>query len=180
MVYFIQGETTGLVKIGKANNVASRLRGLQAHSPDSLKVLAVIKDMDDDHPYHGTFASAWSHGEWFHPSTELMTFIATLPKNGWKGKKRVKIRNFVSQSSGLPKQTPKPYVSDEDLLKKAVARLQQPEDPSVVVDLSDYDWTDTCRKANRRAIWRNYTNGVGTARFLQEFKRQEALHASGN
>jgi hypothetical protein len=80
MVYFIEGDRTGLIKIGSATNVKKRLRTLQACSPDILTLLAIIPDAPDDAPYHFQFRDDWAgHGEWFRASTKLKTFIQTLP-----------------------------------------------------------------------------------------------------
>jgi hypothetical protein len=82
MVYFLQGGSTKLVKIGKTADLEERLRALQASSPDRLTVLATIPDALDDAPYHFQFRESWAgHGEWFTPSPDLMAFIETLPQS---------------------------------------------------------------------------------------------------
>lgn len=85
MVYFIQGEKTGRIKIGKATNVEWRLRNLQPHSPDRLTVLKVLKTAFNDTPYHAQFVAGWSHGEWFDPTPELMAFIESIPVSEYDG-----------------------------------------------------------------------------------------------
>lgn len=85
MIYFIQGEKTGLIKIGMANDVVHRPAALQLGSPDKLTILGVIEDADGDHKYHARFALDWFHSEWFYPSSELMSFISRIPESKYIG-----------------------------------------------------------------------------------------------
>lgn len=67
-VYFIQAETTKLVKIGVANVVADRLYDLQAASPDRLSVIASVDgDMTLEKAFHRVLKIHRAHGEWFKP-----------------------------------------------------------------------------------------------------------------
>lgn len=75
--YFAQAEKTGLVKIGRAVNVQSRLKSLQHGSPDKLKLLGVIPESNmSEEELHKEFSRDRSHGEWFQPSSQLLDFIA--------------------------------------------------------------------------------------------------------
>lgn len=85
MIYFVQGERTGLVKIGKAEDVFKRLRSLQIGSPDILKILAVIEGETRDSIYHLRFKVDWVHGEWFRPSNDLMSFISQISLTKFSG-----------------------------------------------------------------------------------------------
>ena len=78
-VYFIQGSSTGMVKIGMTANVAHRLGSLQSSSPDKLRVLALIESNQGDSVYLQEFSKYCSHGEWFFPAPKLMSFIASIP-----------------------------------------------------------------------------------------------------
>lgn len=78
-VYFIQGAVTGLIKIGVADHVASRLSMLQPASPDILKVLATIRCERYgalERELHARFAAHRRHGEWFSPHPEILSYIA--------------------------------------------------------------------------------------------------------
>jgi hypothetical protein len=77
-VYFIQPVGGGLIKIGIASNVASRLSGLQTGSPVELHVIAVIRGVEQstEAELHLRFAAARRHGEWFEPTPELLAYIA--------------------------------------------------------------------------------------------------------
>lgn len=83
-VYFVRGQLTGLIKIGKANNVSRRFCALQSTSPDTLTLVASItfedgrKATDKETELHQQFAEFRHHGEWFHPNEELNKLIESL------------------------------------------------------------------------------------------------------
>jgi hypothetical protein len=85
MVYFIQGEQTKRIKIGKADDVLARLKGLQCGSPDRLTVLKVILTESNDRAYHGQFKADKVYGEWFSLSDGLMAFIDSIPFSKFDG-----------------------------------------------------------------------------------------------
>ncbi len=77
--YFIQGETTGLIKIGRCTGPAiERLKQLQMASPDRLTLLGEIK-ANIEKSLHAHFSTYRRHGEWFEPSDEIKKFISSLP-----------------------------------------------------------------------------------------------------
>lgn len=86
LVYFIQGQTTKLVKIGHTSRLDFRLAYLQAGSPDVLKVLRTILGTVDDAAYHNKFRIDWVRGEWFRASANLMAFINRLPVSPYDGR----------------------------------------------------------------------------------------------
>lgn len=73
--YFIRGERSGLVKIGKSNSPRNRLATLATASAEPLTLLAVG---GDEAQYHERFASDRVHGEWFRSSPAMMALIAEL------------------------------------------------------------------------------------------------------
>jgi len=75
MVYFIQGETTKLVKIGQSVNPAARLRDLQIGSPDVLKLLAAVDGSEKE--FHKMFAKQRVRGEWFSLDDAMLMFGVT-------------------------------------------------------------------------------------------------------
>lgn len=79
-IYFIQGETTKLIKIGlTAGRAEGRLFTLQTGSPDKLVLLkAVPAPAAMERMLHERFAAARRHGEWFEPTAELLAYIAEL------------------------------------------------------------------------------------------------------
>lgn len=79
MVYFVQAEALGLIKIGLTRDAVDRLKTLQVGSPDKLKLLGVIVHDDAEeieHEAHIAFKDLHSHGEWFRPDARLLEFIA--------------------------------------------------------------------------------------------------------
>lgn len=85
-IYFIWGQTTKLIKIGRALCVVRRLAELQGGSPDRLSV-AWLYQAPPEHEteLHARFRDSHSHGEWFWPSEKLVTFIRNgrAPPERW-------------------------------------------------------------------------------------------------
>ncbi len=77
-VYFVQAERLGLIKIGVATDVMSRLRSLQACSPDRLVLLGLLRCHNfgrSEKEIHARFEAFRAHGEWFFPDDSLLTWI---------------------------------------------------------------------------------------------------------
>lgn len=81
-VYFVQcGHERGPIKIGYADNVATRLSKLQNGCPYPLSLLAAFATehpQADEHALHGRFARQRMRGEWFEWSAELSAVIAAI------------------------------------------------------------------------------------------------------
>jgi len=77
ITYFIQGEVTKLIKIGKAKDIDRRLKNLQCGSPDNLVILKSYRG-DAEKTLHKVFSSIRLHGEWFFPHPDLLEFISGL------------------------------------------------------------------------------------------------------
>lgn len=73
MIYAVQGEDGGLVKIGYAlSSPEDRFSSLQTGSPVRLVLRAVIAgERAEESALHVRFAADRVHGEWFRPSVEL-------------------------------------------------------------------------------------------------------------
>ncbi|MDB5447631.1 MAG: Mx8p19 [Phenylobacterium sp.] len=79
VVYFVRATILGLVKIGVASDIRSRLANLQVGSPDRLELVGVMRAKDalaKEMELHGRFRADHSHGEWFRMSPELSRLIA--------------------------------------------------------------------------------------------------------
>ena len=83
-VYFIQAEG-GQIKIGRSDCPTIRLKTLETGSPVQLKLLKQIscdrkesKILEDK--LHLKFKDCRLHGEWFHPTDELLKYIKNVPK----------------------------------------------------------------------------------------------------
>lgn len=69
VVYFAQvGE---FIKIGWSSNVNQRMRQVGA---DRL-LAAIPGTMKEEEAMHHRFGPSWSHGEYFHPTDDLLRFI---------------------------------------------------------------------------------------------------------
>lgn len=76
-IYFIQGEATGLIKIGYSRNLLTRFGQLQTASADVLRLLLRSPgDQQHERELHGRFAPWRRHGEWFEPAKPLLRHIA--------------------------------------------------------------------------------------------------------
>jgi hypothetical protein len=88
LVYFIQGESGGPIKIGFTRYAAaeSRLEDLQPGSPVRLVVrVAFPASVRAERELHRLFAASRLHGEWFAPVEELELLIAMLAKENRNG-----------------------------------------------------------------------------------------------
>lgn len=78
VVYFVQAENGGPVKIGVAKDPARRMAELQAMSPYTLRILATVEGgFRREKELHAQFADWRLHGEWFSDECEdLLALIA--------------------------------------------------------------------------------------------------------
>lgn len=83
VIYFIQSEHGGEIKIGRADDVAKRLAGLQTSRPDKLLILAAAPgSTQQERELHDRFAAHRVKGEWFSPVAELMQLVADVVSRG--------------------------------------------------------------------------------------------------
>ena len=90
MIYFIQGEITKLIKIGKTSQKTAipRLNSMRTGSPDKLILLGTIPgDIAEESWLHKTLAEYRDHGEWFRPEPFVMKVVEDL----LLGNKKLKI-----------------------------------------------------------------------------------------
>lgn len=76
-LYFIESAVLNRIKIGHTGVTDKRLRELRTGSPDpDLRLLFVLAGAGEHETrVHRAWASAWSHGEWFHGTPELREWI---------------------------------------------------------------------------------------------------------
>lgn len=75
-VYFIESETTGLIKIGRSVNPSSRFNAIRTMSPDKLVLLGSVPEtVCSEAELHKRFAKHRKHGEWFEASPEIRELI---------------------------------------------------------------------------------------------------------
>ena len=77
MIYFIQPDCGGPIKIGHSVNVAKRLNQLQGAHYEKLDVLLCMPGRKDlESKLHERFNALRLRGEWFSPGDDLLAFIA--------------------------------------------------------------------------------------------------------
>ncbi len=83
VLYFIQSEHGGPIKIGRADDVAKRLVQMQTSRPDTLVILATAPGAyEDERRLHDAFATNREKGEWFSPSPGLLALIRDVGTTG--------------------------------------------------------------------------------------------------
>jgi hypothetical protein len=93
MVYFIQGITGGLIKIGTTVRLTERLRTLCKEYGEELRVLAVIDgSYQKEKSLHRRFSHINIENEWFSPSDDLLGFIVETGRE-WDGTDEAQPRN---------------------------------------------------------------------------------------
>jgi integrase len=87
-VYFIRGETSGRIKIGRAANAVGRIMELSIGASEVLTLAAVIPGTHKDEQFlHAWFSACRVKGEWFDPNqilTDLVSALASNPNLDWK------------------------------------------------------------------------------------------------
>jgi transcriptional regulator with XRE-family HTH domain len=79
MIYFVRCSSTGLVKIGFANDPWARLSKIRSDSPGELTLLGIEEGgVDREAELHAEFASCRERGEWFRPDDRLSKRLAAL------------------------------------------------------------------------------------------------------
>ena len=75
-VYFVQQGPEGPIKIGVAQNVRLRMRGLQTSSPYPLRLLGVIRGGPaEERAAHATLQSHKLLREWFKPHPDVLAYL---------------------------------------------------------------------------------------------------------
>jgi DNA-binding transcriptional ArsR family regulator len=79
LVYFIQSEYGGPIKIGVTNDPSHRLATLQTGHPSKLHILAVTPGgTKKEKEIHDAFSGVRISGEWFKPTPALMEYIDAI------------------------------------------------------------------------------------------------------
>jgi len=82
IVYFLQAEGDGRIKIGTTKDLRRRLRVLRAGSPVRLRLIAMVRGGRDlERMLHLAFASLRrGRTEWFEPGERLVSYVRGLRK----------------------------------------------------------------------------------------------------
>ena len=77
VVYFVQGPPKTPIKIGTTIDLSLRLCGLQNGNGFDVHVLGwIYGGREEEQRIHRLFARDRKHGEWFRPSSALLSYIA--------------------------------------------------------------------------------------------------------
>jgi hypothetical protein len=85
VIYFIRNARARAVKIGRAGDVARRLRSLQTASPDPLTLITwTTGGARQERFWHGRFRHLHIRGEWYEEATELWEAVFPVARpNVW-------------------------------------------------------------------------------------------------
>lgn len=84
LIYFVQVDGGGPIKIGYTTNLRTRLSDLQCANHCRLVLLGILPgSLGDEAALHRRFAAALIHREWFQPVPELMSFITAEAQSVW-------------------------------------------------------------------------------------------------
>lgn len=79
LVYFIQADIGGPIKIGVSANIDKRIAQLQLSCPFTLRLLLLVQGgYSVELKLHKLFHTSRLHGEWFEPSESLVKFITEM------------------------------------------------------------------------------------------------------
>ncbi len=95
MIYFIQAEGVGHIKIGFTDGIGAegRLAELQVGSPVRLNLLGTLPgDKSTEMDLHRRFSFAHLHGEWFKSCPELLDFLGPRVEDSRQGPAEVSSR----------------------------------------------------------------------------------------
>lgn len=124
VIYFVQSEHGGPIKIGRADDLAKRMVGLQTSRPDKLVVLAAAQGtVELERQLHARFADIREKGEWFSPTPELMELIRDVSSRG-----HVALSQFVTGHS-VPSRAVPSHATPNQTEEKAPA-AQAPVSPA--------------------------------------------------
>ncbi len=76
VVYFVQRESDGAIKIGFSGCFEYRLNNLKSTTGEKFKILGIIEgDREIEKEMHLKFGNSRILGEWFKPSDSLLSYI---------------------------------------------------------------------------------------------------------
>lgn len=85
-IYFVSAPEQGLIKIGRANDVSSRLSSLRCGSPSELNLLASVRFFPVMEKFlHKQLAAHKSHGEWFKAANDVLSVAEAALEHGPRG-----------------------------------------------------------------------------------------------
>ena len=76
--YIIESEKCGKLKVGRSKDVVERVKCLQSHSPDKLRIFATIPNGRWEKVLHDRLDDYHSYGEWFEHNDQVMSIISDV------------------------------------------------------------------------------------------------------
>lgn len=77
VVYFIQRESDGAIKIGFSNKIKSRVANLKSTEEENLKILGIFEgDREKEKELHERFKDLRKHKEWFAPGSAILDYLS--------------------------------------------------------------------------------------------------------
>lgn len=78
-VYFLEGALSGLIKIGIASSLSSRVASIRTSTPEPLSLICHLPANQYFEKFmHGLFEPLRHHGEWFYPHWTIHSVIMGL------------------------------------------------------------------------------------------------------
>lgn len=125
-IYFVQSEHGGEIKIGRADDVAKRLVGLQTSRPDKLVLLASVKgSIQQERELHERFARHRVKGEWFSPVPELLQLIKSVAENGASALTQRHTSQVVTMNDSFEVTLNRADLNHADLSRAVPSRAQE-------------------------------------------------------
>ena len=138
MVYFLQCDKTGLIKIGASDRLHHRVKEVQNEHHSTFTVLGVVDGhKQEERNLHIQFAHLRCDKEWFSPDDELVEFI-TRRARSWEGStakpRRIKHEPKLQRYKYAPKQILASKQIDPAIARKVryLARVSGTSDGEVI------------------------------------------------
>lgn len=111
-VYFIQGESGGPIKIGRAAEPRQRLAALQTSHHEELRLLATEPlNRTGEADLHRRFRHLRLRGEWFKAAPELLEYIGAAALKEGQTRKPDAARRLVADLRSLADQIERSYAA---------------------------------------------------------------------
>jgi|SRR5665213_1004360 len=79
VIYFLQGEVTGMIKISHCRNLQANIQASKQFCSEELTLLGKVNgSLADCNELHQQFAHLRAHDDWFHSDVELLEFAKSF------------------------------------------------------------------------------------------------------
>lgn len=153
-LYFILNPSLGIIKIGIAADVKSRLSGLECSCGVPLEVLRVVKGGAElETPLHDIFGASRLMGEWFHPTEELLALAfgaGNVSEYVTANKAAMRAGREAREDELQRRKAAQDEASRAE--REAAARLREEEKRIKAARKAKLDAADKKREAKRREL----------------------------